>query len=236
MINVSTKYRSNKAEIMDDFELQGQNLQMVLKDIDKVNNRLGGHRITLKGLKKLCSNSTQKSFTFADIGCGSGDTLRVISDWAKHQDFNLKLYGIDANTHIIDQAKTLSKNHPDIKYLNLNVFSDSFKNHSFDVISCCLTLHHFKDQEILKLLPQLYQQAQRGLLINDLHRSRLAYILFSAYAMVFMKSKIAKHDGAVSILRGFKKIDFIKLFTKINPKSFSIQWCWAFRYLCLIQK
>ncbi len=236
MTSLKTQYRSNAEEIMDDFDLKGQDLQMVLNDIDKVNHRLGGHRITLKGLKKLAKSSAKTTLTFVDIGCGSGDTLRVISDWVKHQNFNIKLYGIDANAHIIEQAKILSKDYPDIEYLHQNIFSDEFKQQQFDIISCCLTLHHFKDQDILKLLPQLYQQAKIGVLINDLHRSRLAYILFKAYAKVFMKSKIAKHDGAISILRSFKKTDLQQYFSAIYPTSFNIEWCWAFRYLCLIQK
>jgi hypothetical protein len=51
-----------------------------------------------------------------------------------------------------------------------------------------------------------------------------------------MKSKIAKHDGKVSILRGFKKKEIEHYSTYVKPKNLQVDWCWAFRYLCIFQK
>lgn len=236
MINIPTKYRSTEDEIMDDFNLQGDDLKFVLNDIDNVNRRLGGHHITIKGIKHLIKNTDKKNITIADIGCGSGQTLRKISAWAKKENIPLKLYGVDANLHIIEQAKALSQDYDNIEFINENIFSEHFKSKHFDIITCCLTLHHFKDVDILKLMPLLYNQSKIGVVVNDLHRSKLAYVLFKLYSSVFMKSAIAKNDGAVSILRSFKKEELITYNSTIKPNHSELRWHWAFRYLWILKK
>jgi hypothetical protein len=44
MKKLDTSKRTNKAEIMDDFDLQGTQLEKTLDDLDKINNWLGGIR------------------------------------------------------------------------------------------------------------------------------------------------------------------------------------------------
>jgi len=221
---------------MDDFDLKGEALIFVLNDIDNVNRRLGGHHITIKGVKNLIKNTNRTELTIADIGCGSGQTLRYLSSWAKTQNRSVKFYGIDANAHIIEQARALSKGYDNITFIQENIFSKEFKSKRFDIITCCLTLHHFKDQEILKLISLLYTQSRIGVVVNDLHRSKLAYVLFKLYSTLFMKSKIARNDGGVSILRGFKKKDLLSYTDRIKLNKFELNWHWAFRYLWILKK
>ena len=99
-----------------------------------------------------------------------------------------------------------------------------------------MTLHHFKDEDILDIMPLLYDQSKIGVVVNDLQRSKLAYLLFKLYSGVFMKSDIAKNDGAVSILRSFKKEDLLNYSNRIKVNNFELKWCWAFRYLWILKK
>jgi 2-polyprenyl-3-methyl-5-hydroxy-6-metoxy-1,4-benzoquinol methylase len=229
------KTRTDKAEIMDDFELKGRELEVVLQDLNNVNKRLGGYKITINGIKKLMTNR-KKTLTIADVGCGSGENLRQIAKWTKRENISVELIGIDANLNTINLAKSLSTEFNNITFVQQDVFDESFKNHQMDIICLSLTLHHFKDKDIKKLLPLLYQNSTLGLVINDLQRHWLAYFLFHLYSAVLMKSKIAKHDGKVSILRGFKKNELEKYKTIVKPKNLHLEWCWAFRYLCIFQK
>ncbi|NBC57843.1 MAG: methyltransferase domain-containing protein [Bacteroidetes bacterium] len=235
MLLKTLKYRTNKSEIMDDFDLKGHELEAVLKDLNNVNKRLGGYKITINGIKKLLPQQN-RTFKIADVGCGSGDNLRQIAKWAKRKNISLQLYGVDANLNSINTAKSLSSGFDNIKFLQQNVFDESFNQHQFDVIYLNLTLHHFKNKDIRKLLPILYQNSNLGLVINDLHRHWLAYLLFQLYSSLLMKSKIAKHDGKVSILRGFKKNELENFSTIVKPRNLYLEWCWAFRYLCIFQK
>lgn len=235
MIFNKFQHRTDKAEIMDDFELKGHKLEVVLKDLNNINKRLGGYKITINGIKKLI-NKKDRSLKIADVGCGSGENLRQIAKWAKRENISVELFGIDANMNTINLAKSLSVEFDNISFMQQNVFDDDFCRNQFDIITLSLTLHHFKDKDIKKLLPILYQNSNLGLVINDLQRHWLAYVLFQLYSAVFMKSNIAKHDGKVSILRGFKTSELAGYSTFVKPANIQIKWQWAFRYLCIFHK
>lgn len=234
---INTKYRTDATEIMDDFALEGEILRDALDKIAKINQLLGGNKLTLQGVQSLMNKvSANKEVTFVDIGCGNGDMLRALSDYASNNNLNFKLIGIDANQFTINHAKELSKQYQNITYQCEDIFDDKFKDLKYDIVLCTLTLHHFKDAEIIKLVSIFNENASIGIVINDLQRSALAYKLFQVLCFVFRLNKMSKEDGLVSILRGFKKEELDNFSKKIHLKKYSIQWKWAFRYQWIIEK
>ena len=234
---INTKYRTDATEIMDDFELEGEILRDALDKIAKINQLLGGNKLTLQGVESLMNKvSPNKEVTIVDIGCGNGDMLRALADYASNNNLNFKLIGIDANQFTINHAKELSKQYKNITYQCEDIFDDKFKDLKYDIVLCTLTLHHFKDAEITKLVSVFYENASIGIVINDLQRSAFAYKLFQVLCFVFRLNKMSKEDGLVSILRGFKKEELENFSKKIHLKKYSIQWKWAFRYQWIIRK
>lgn len=234
---VDTSRRTDETEIMDDFDLKGAELEKTLEDLDKINKWLGGNKITLEGIKKLIkSPQANQPLHIADVGCGNGAILREIAEWGRANNISLKLTGIDANTHAISIAETLSEYYPEIHFSPANIFSEKFREQEFDIILCTLTLHHFKDFQIREILQNFYKQARIGIVINDLHRSKQAYYLFRAFCKVFINNKIARDDGLTSILRGFKKTDLKTFAADIPAQEHEINWKWAYRYQWIIKK
>jgi 2-polyprenyl-3-methyl-5-hydroxy-6-metoxy-1,4-benzoquinol methylase len=232
---VDTKYRSDAEESMDDFAMEGEILREALDKIASINRLLGGNKVTIEGVEKLLEN--KKSATeirILDVGCGNGDMLRALAEYGNVKGLNFKLIGMDANGFTIDYAKRLSTGFENISYTCADIFDEIKQARNYDVILCTLTLHHFKDEEILKLLSGFRKQAAVGIVINDLHRSRLAYYLFTAICKVFRLNKMSKDDGLVSILRGFKKNDLINYAQKLNINKHFLRWRWAFRYQWII--
>jgi len=237
MIAINTSKRSEEAEIMDDFELKGEELEQTLSDLEKINKWLGGNKITLSGIKKLLKNTPENTLIrIADVGCGSGAVLREIANWGRNQNFDLELIGIDANQHAIEIAQRRSNYYPEIKFEGLNIFSEAYKKQEYDIVLCTLTLHHFKNEEIIELLNIFKDQTRIGVIINDLQRSKTAYVLFQAFCKVFIDNEIARKDGLTSILRGFKKKDLKSLAKEISDQTHSIEWKWAFRYSWILKK
>ncbi|NRT10531.1 methyltransferase domain-containing protein [Flavobacterium sp. 14A] len=236
-MGLSTKCRTDQEEIMDDFAMEGEVLRDALDKIASINQLLGGNKLTLNGVKDMLSTAEKKrEFTIVDVGCGNGDMLRALADYATSKGLTFKLVGIDANNFTITHARALSTNYANISYLCENIFDKEFENLKYDIVLCTLTLHHFKDDQIQQLLRVFYNNATLGVVINDLHRSKIAYRSFQALCKVFGLNDMSREDGLVSILRGFKKVDLIQFSKKLGFRKYDVKWKWAFRYQWIIYK
>jgi 2-polyprenyl-3-methyl-5-hydroxy-6-metoxy-1,4-benzoquinol methylase len=236
-MSINTKFRSNLPEIMDDFDMKGEDLIKNLDEIAKINQFLGGNSITLQGVNQLIDKITNHNeITIIDIGCGNGDMLRKLAEQAQKNNLKFKLIGIDANSATIRHAESLSENYDNIVYQCINVFDDAFLKLKYDIALCTLTLHHFKSFEIDNLLTILYKNVSIGIVINDLERTIIAYRLFQMLGFVFRMNKISRVDGLISILRGFKRNELIDISEKLSFKKYTIRWKWAFRYQLIISK
>lgn len=236
-MTLNTKYRTDEPEIMDDFALEGEILRDALDKIAEINQLLGGNQLTLRGVEDLVKNFPKsKEIIIVDLGCGNGDMLRTLANFGIKNDLNFQLIGIDANNFTIDHARELSKKYENIRYHCQDIFNESFNEIKYDIALCTLTLHHFKEEEIIQLLTVFYTNATIGIVINDLHRSAIAYRLFQALCFVFQLNAMSRDDGLISILRGFKKEELNAFSKKLNFKNYTIHWKWAFRYQWIISK
>ena len=234
---LNTQFRSNEIEIMDDFTLEGETLRDALDKIARINQLLGGNQLTLQGVKQLISKTPKNSeITILDVGCGNGDMLRTIAEFGSKHKLNFNLIGIDANNFTIKLARELSGNYPNICYQCEDVFSKPFSKLKYDIVLCTLTLHHFKEDEIIKLMTVFNLNSSIGIVINDLHRSAFAYRLFQGLCYIFRLNSMSKIDGLTSILRGFKKAELVSFSKKLNFSNYTILWRWAFRYQWIISK
>ena len=232
---VDAKYRSDKTEIMDDFSIDGPVLHDTLDKLSTINKWLGGTKVTINGLKKLLKeHPKQRELTIVDLGCGDGDMLRKTADFAMNNGYTCKLIGIDANEHSLQYARDLSKDYPSISFLNYNIFSEKFKLMEYDIVLSTLFLHHFTEQQLIEFLQIVYQKVSVGIVVNDLHRHPIAYLLFNLLC-IFVSNRLVKEDGLTSILRGFKRKELESITSAIGARAY-IRWKWAFRYQWIIPK
>jgi 2-polyprenyl-3-methyl-5-hydroxy-6-metoxy-1,4-benzoquinol methylase len=233
---VDTTQRSTAPEIMDDFQMEGEILRDALDKIASINQLLGGNKVTLQGVKSLIRElPKQQAVRIIDIGCGNGDMLRSLADYAIRHDLNFILKGIDANQYTVNHAQSLSAAYPNISYICADIFDTHNRIENCDIVLCTLTLHHFTDQEIVVLLRRFLTAASLGFVINDLQRSAIAYHLFQALCFVFRLNYMSRQDGLVSILRGFRRADLLSYAKKLNLNHSLISWKWAFRYQWIVK-
>ncbi|MEM7185496.1 MAG: methyltransferase domain-containing protein [Bacteroidota bacterium] len=236
MISYSSTYRSKQSELLDDFELQGADMIAMLNDLSRVNQWLGGMNTTLSALNDLLGHTAKDTqHALLDIGCGDGEMLRNCAQWGKKHGRNLRLIGVDVNPHILKEAQKTADTTDGMQLLSMNIFDTSAKLPEFDVALCTLFIHHYPEDQIVLLLNRLLSQSKVGIVVNDLHRSRWAFHLFGMFSKLFLRSKIAKHDGLVSIARGFKRKELKHLSEQIEGVH-RIRWRWAFRYQWIIKK
>ena len=232
---VDTSHRSSEMEIMDDFTMEGALFRDTLDKLEIINRFLGGNSVTINGLKNLLKNqSKNKTITIVDLGCGNGDILRDVAKFGRKNNYSFNLIGIDANLAAIEYAKELSKEYSELSFKMIDILSEDFKKQSYEVVLCTLFLHHFKNEELISFLKTTTNKATIGVVVNDLHRHKLAYYLFK-FIGFFIKNKMVRQDGLTSVLRAFKRKDLENIAKEIKV-HFSIQWKWAFRYLWILKK
>jgi SAM-dependent methyltransferase len=226
------KYRSNEKELLDETNISKILLFKNLGELDILNRHTGGHAITLKGLKKLVTDHT-KTYHIVDLGCGSGDSLRAIADWARENNFSVKLTGIDMNANVIEFLREHCGAYPEISGITGDYQEFLDENTSVDIVLCSLFCHHLNENELIKLFTYFREKVTTGFVINDLQRNWMAYYSAWFFTRILNGTTLAKNDGPVSVLRGFKVSELEHLLEKANIENYIIQKKRLFRLLVI---
>lgn len=227
--------RNRDPELMDGCGVDENTLRKVLNDLNRTNSLLGGNRITVNGVERLILEYHQVSYTILDMGCGNGSMLRQIVKLGKRLGVTIDAIGIDLSEKGLDIAKAASGDFPEIRYLKRDILALAPDDLQCDILLCTLTMHHFYDENIPVFLRQFTKLARIGVVINDLQRSPIAYRLFKGFSAIFIRTKIAKHDGLISIRSGFTKAELERFAKDLPSVEHEIQWKWAFRYLWVMR-
>lgn len=227
----SFKKRSYQKELLDRDDIPFRDIKQNMKELDFINRHLGGHDITLDGIVALIKDNAifNKRLTIVEIGCGGGDNLRAIKDWAAYIKLPVKLTGIDINEECIAYARQQKRN-DDILFLHSDYRLVKLVSKP-DIVFSSLFCHHFTDEELIEQLQWMKANCEVGFFINDLHRHPVAYYSIKMLSAVFSRSYLVKNDAPLSVKRGFKRSEWQRLFSKAGISNFCCRWRWAFRWL-----
>lgn len=220
---------------MDDPHLDTLLLKEVYADINRVNTFLRGFSLSLQAIEKIIEENPKNSYTILDMGCGDGAMLGKVAAFFKNKPVALNLIGIDLNSKSIALAKENLKGYSNIRFLEQDILAPETTDLQCDILLCTLTMHHFDSDKIPIFLNQFIKLSRLGIVINDLQRSKLSFRLFQLFSLIFIKTKIAKHDGLVSIKSAFTKLDLVTFSFSLPNVEHDIRWKWAFRYLWIIR-
>ncbi len=226
MINL--RHRSYQKELMDGDDISFEAMAQTLKELNIVNTRLGGHAITINGVKQLINNN--QPVTVCEIGCGGGDNLDAIYKYCCKNNIPINFMGIDMNAECIAFARQQYPQLP-CQWICSDYAVVQFGNNKPDIIFSSLFCHHFTNEQLVKMLRWLRSNSRTGFFINDLHRHWLAYYLIKYITSFFSKSYLFKNDACLSVARCFKKNDWEQLLQQEGIARYNINWKWAFRWL-----
>ncbi len=192
--------RSYKKELLDGDKISFEDIRQNMQELDRINHLLGGHQITLDGIKTLMKGCNEhKVWRIVEIGCGGGDNLRVIKNWVAEKNLTIEITGIDINQECIAYAKSISAN-AGIKFICSDYRSVRFDKKPHIIFSS-LFCHHFTDEALVNMLRWLHHNSLTGFFINDLHRHPIAYYAIKLFTRSFSKSYLVKNDAPLSVQR-----------------------------------
>ncbi|MEO6528589.1 MAG: methyltransferase domain-containing protein [Gemmatimonadaceae bacterium] len=184
-------------EILDDPSTDPEIRERSLRDVRRSNTVFGGMAAVLSELSRVLP-ALGTSASLLDVGTGLADIPHAARARAR-------ALGVTLTTFGVDEAETLARVTEPL--LDGSVCADArrlpFADGSIDVVTCSQLLHHFSDVEIPAVLRELDRVASRFVIVSDLRRSWLAACGFWLVAWPFGFHPVTRHDGFVSVLRGF---------------------------------
>ncbi|NJO70233.1 MAG: methyltransferase domain-containing protein [Bacteroidetes bacterium] len=218
---------------MDQPGIPPDQLRENLLELDKLNRYLGGHYVTLQGVKKLLGEKN-RVYKIVDIGCGSGDTLKYLARWARKHHYRFDLTGVDNNIHAIKHLKQHCKGFPEISGV-VSDYKDYGQNGMMiDIYISSLFCHHLNNEALISLFRQ-FKMARRGFVINDLQRSPVAYYLVWLVTRILKGTELAKNDGPLSVRKAFTRNELEQLLQEASVRNYSIERKWNFRFLITVR-
>lgn len=220
---------------MDDFSITDGRLTRALRDLRWVNRWLGGHRATDIVLAPLVA--TRDALRVVDLGSGGADYPEHLVRWADRRGCRVDVVAVDANPQTVAHAQSALDDRlsPPLRKRVEVVCADAFdlpyEDDAFDVAVAALFLHHFHGADAVALLREMDRVAELGLVVNDLHRHPLAYYGVRALGALTGASAMFRHDGPLSVLRGFRRPDLERLAGAAGLVGPRIVWRWAFRWV-----
>lgn len=224
--------RSTQAELMDDPSVGREEFRACLADLARVNALTMNYRPTLRFFERLLARARTRGrpLEVVDVGSGYGDMLRTIARWARRQQLEVSLTGVDLNPWSRVAAVEATDPGLGIAWVTADALAYN-PPRGIDVVISSLFTHHLHNPQIVELIQWMEARARLGWFINDLHRHRLPYHGFRLLAALVSAHAFVRHDGPVSIRRAFVRADWERLLVGagVAPDTAEVEWMFPFR-------
>ena len=175
-----------------------------LRDLARANRWLGGRELSAKGLAALAPGGMP--VTVIDVGTGGTDIPLALIDRARTSGGRLSVTATDSRPEILDAAKRREPRLGTTADLTLCVADGRalpFPDRSFDIAHSSLVLHHLEPTAAVELLREMARVARRGVVVNDLVRSRGAWVGAWLLSHLVTTNRYTRHDAPMSVRRAY---------------------------------
>jgi len=137
-----------------------------------------------------------------DLATGSGDIPRLIAEFGRKIGAELQIDALDGQPATLEIAKKLSVNYPEINFIQANVLEWN-PPERYDLVFCTLALHHFSENDAIRLLQRCRELSRSCVLVSDLRRGWTGTIGVYFLTETMFREPMTKFDGRLSMARAF---------------------------------
>ena len=221
--------RSDELEHLDTGDYTPAEYEGCLIELRRVNRWLGDAWALQRTLLAEIERAGLPEFSALDVGAGSGELLRAAARWAREKGKRARLVGLEYNARSARAICEESLEFSEIKALQGDAFALPFADDAFDYVFSSLFTHHFRDEQLVKILQEMARVVRRGVFVIDLHRHPVAYAFYTTIGRLFLRNRLIREDGALSILRSFTPGELRELAEKAGLANVKVQRKFPYR-------
>lgn len=198
-----TPKRIYEEELLDAGEGTDEDVAKSLSDLRRINRFLGGRKVILRAISSYLDDTDSHRVSLLDVGTGSADLPMAIAKECRQQGISPFIAAVDVSERNLRVSRERLGVSPDVHLVRADSLRLPFAPRSFDIVTASLFLHHFRDEDVVRLLADFGRIARRAVIINDLIRNLVPYYFTRIAGPVLAASFLTRNDGPVSVLRGF---------------------------------
>jgi SAM-dependent methyltransferase len=187
-------------EMMDRPQPVSAELERDLERIRQLNRWFGSYRLVLGFMRRWLRPGAR--VRIVDLATGSGDIPRLIADYARKIGTQIEIDALDRQPATLEVAAKLSTNYPEIYYREADILGwDSVG--TYDVVLCTLALHHFSDEDAVRVLQRCLELSRKFVLVSDLRRGFLLRTGVYLLTALIFREPMTRYDARLSAARAF---------------------------------
>jgi 2-polyprenyl-3-methyl-5-hydroxy-6-metoxy-1,4-benzoquinol methylase len=187
-------------EMMDRPQPVSPELAHDLKRIRQFNRWFGSYRLVRLFVGRWINSGARTSIV--DLATGSGDIPRLIVEYARTISAHVGIDAIDQQSATLEIARKLSAGYPEISYREGNIL-DWDSAEAYDIVLCTFALHHFSDEDAVRVLRRCRELSRGFVLVSDLRRGFLLKIGVHLLTALIFREPMTRYDARLSAERAF---------------------------------
>jgi len=204
-------------EMMDRPQPVSPELERDLERLRQLNRWFGSHGLVSTFIRRWITPGAR--MRVVDLATGSGDIPRLLVDHARRIGAQIEIDAVDRQAATLEIARSLSVEYPEISYHEANILEWDCAQ-LYDMALCSLVLHHFSDNDAVKILRRCRGLSNRFVLVSDLRRGFLLQAgVYMLTALIF-REPMTRFDARLSAERAFSFVEMRELAIQAGWKNF----------------
>lgn len=193
--------RTDELELLDGISLDGEELARNLHELAVLNRLPGGAGASIGAIERL--GAGRRALSVLDVGTGAGDLAVAFARRGRATSRRWSVTATDLRPEVLEIARRRVPPKADITLALADARALPYPDAAFDVVHSSLLLHHLDPAEARSALGEMARVARIGVVVNDLQRGALHYLVTSATVLALTRGEYTRHDGVVSARRAY---------------------------------
>jgi 2-polyprenyl-3-methyl-5-hydroxy-6-metoxy-1,4-benzoquinol methylase len=220
--------RLRQPELMDEPSLDPARHVHALEALERVNRVSFAAGRVWEEVQRVAREGA-RPVRVLDVACGGGDVLLDLGRRARRGGVDVDLTGCDISAVALDRARTRAGEHGSFTFTAVDVLRAGVPGRH-DVVCSSLFLHHLDRADAVALLRTMALATERVLLVQDLQRTRLGYVLAWVGLRLLTTSDVARADGPISVRAAYTMEEARGLAADAGLEGARVRPCWPERF------